>query len=349
MLQSKYNNYFSDIGAFLSQTQEIDRLFQTWHYNPTILPLLDNQTPYEHIEKKDDAIHEFRVIDSNREVLLVRADSTLFLAHIISKHIDSDLLPLRVCYSNNVVRTTAYKETHEIWQNGIELIGVPSIAGDFEILLLTYKALQLLAPNMCRIHIGSKKIVQEVILSCNPSISPTNMNIVLDAILYRDIHTIIQYTNEEVANAILTIMEVSELNSHKSMLLKYLPSSQALDEYVTLIETLAQIIPQECIRCDFSEVGIHKYYTHIVFSAYAIGKPDPVALGGRYDSLMEQLGTKVPAVGATISPMALMSYILQNNNTPLDTASVFSPLTNATNPSVEALLQCVKETIKDRL
>lgn len=343
------DNYFNDISQYLSQLQALDKLFQEWNYHPTIVPLMDAQAPYQNISDAQWS-QNFRVLDANREILLLRADSTLFLARTISTHIRKDILPLRVCYSNSVVRPSKEINNYELWQSGIELIGVPSIAGDFEIILLVNSALQFIAPSQYRIHIGSRKIVELCVMHFIPNITLDQLTSVYNALQQRDLSAISSFTNKDFAQIMLCIMEIKNFENNKNKIAQFLPANnKALLEYDTLIKSIAKVVPADSIRCDFSEVGNHNYYTNIVFSAYAHRQPSPVAQGGRYDGLMQHFGINVPAVGATIFPHMLIDYIITHNSSFNKTfpstsiSNTFNALSNDVIPTVSELVKCASE------
>ena len=53
----------------------------------------------------------------------------------------------------------------------------------------------------------------------------------------------------------------------------------------------------------------YKYYTGIIFQAYTYGTGEPVAKGGRYDTLMDHFGKPAPATGFAFVVDRLMSAL----------------------------------------
>jgi ATP phosphoribosyltransferase regulatory subunit len=51
------------------------------------------------------------------------------------------------------------------------------------------------------------------------------------------------------------------------------------------------------VEIDLSEVGVQAYYTGVVFQAYCEGIGSSIASGGRYDTLLDSFGVKVPSIG----------------------------------------------------
>ena len=57
---------------------------------------------------------------------------------------------------------------------------------------------------------------------------------------------------------------------------------------------------EKYISFDLSMLSKYNYYTGIVFRAYSYGYGEPVAKGGRYDTLLSHFGRELPAVGFAI-------------------------------------------------
>jgi len=55
------------------------------------------------------------------------------------------------------------------------------------------------------------------------------------------------------------------------------------------------------------------YYTGIVFEVFTTGVGAPIALGGRYDSLLTQFGAAAPAIGFTFEIERLLSVLTDGN------------------------------------
>lgn len=348
-------NYFSYISKYLSQLQGLNRLFQDWGYQPTIIPMLDAHSPYEHLSDAHLS-QNFRVIDSNRELLLIRADSTLFLSRIIGTHVNKNILPLRVCYSNSVIRPTKEYNRNELWQSGIELVGISNISGDFEILLMMHRALDAITSSRYSIHVGSLSIVNQILVYMYPDMLPVQLQIVLHALSQRDKQQLFTLISKEISQVLLSIMEVEEFLQARDHISSFLPpGSHVLAEYSLLIEALAQVVNIDCIRCDLSEIGNHDYYTNIVFTGYAHGQAAPSAQGGRYDGLMQHFGVQVPAVGATVFPHTLIPYLLQDTSLSseygreVNTKSPFNALSDIAYPTIQDLVACAKQQKDEQL
>lgn len=350
-------NYFRDIGTYLQEIQSMDGIMQSWGYAPTIVPTIDSYEQYKLLDSANSS-QSYKFLDANRDLLLLRSDSTLFLARMISKHINKTMLPLRLSYSNSVIRPTKTLGNNEIRQNGMELMGVASIAGDYEIILLTHTILKDIAPSGYCIHIGSRAFLTDALTHINPAYTKKDIHTIIQYIARRDTEKIAAMVNKSFATIILSIMEVQDFKANLPKLQSLIApdnatlSPNALSQYQTLIESLSMIIDPQYIRCDFSEVGNYDYYTNIVFSVYVENQPIAVAHGGRYDALMNYFDIDIPAVGATLFPDVIMSHLLhkaQHETIPTKQPihkNSFNALSEIATPTVQELFHCATAQIE---
>ena len=71
------------------------------------------------------------------------------------------------------------------------------------------------------------------------------------------------------------------------------------------------------VSYDFGYLSKYNYYTGIIFSAVTLGTGEPIAKGGRYDSLLGNFGKDYPAVGVGIYIDQMMNAISRQSRSPL--------------------------------
>ena len=69
---------------------------------------------------------------------------------------------------------------------------------------------------------------------------------------------------------------------------------------------------EEYVTFDPGMPEMHKYYTGVIFNAYAYGSGQPVVKGGRYDKLLERFGKNNCAMGFTITIDRLLEALIKN-------------------------------------
>jgi len=74
---------------------------------------------------------------------------------------------------------------------------------------------------------------------------------------------------------------------------------------------------EKYVSYDFGYLSKYNYYTGIIFSAVTLGTGEPIAKGGRYDSLLGNFGKDYPAVGVGIYIDQMMNAISRQSRSPL--------------------------------
>ena len=111
------------------------------------------------------------------------------------------------------------------------------------------------------------------------------------------------------ADLLLTIPELfgSEDILDRAASLTDNPSAlAAVDRLRKLSEYLKYYGVERYVSFDLGMLSKYRYYTGIIFRAITYGTGEAVASGGRYDTLAEQFGRSVPAIGMSITVDTLM-------------------------------------------
>lgn len=322
-LQLRQAHHVQLVGATLQQ------LFERWGYTPAETPLVDYAEPYRTLLSDQAARETYRAIDRQGELLLIRPDTTLFLAKQLGVHLQAEELPVRVCYADQVVRVEGELaiSRRESYQAGIELIGVPGIEGDAEILLLLESALRALRVTGAVLHVGSHAVVAHACRWAGSAIADAAAAAMLHrALRLRDRATLHELLTTGGATAdralvvedlLLTIRPTHELATLPAQVLTAggapladlgqllaLVAAAREDQQADEAGSIGSATVEE-IRLDLSEVGGHDYYTGIAFGTYLPHAAGAIARGGRYDSLLRTFGFDAPSVGFSIYPRKL--------------------------------------------
>ena len=101
----------------------------------------------------------FKTVDNKGRLLVVRPDSTLPIARMVSSRLKNSLLPVRLYYKQAVYRNnpTLTGRSNENMQMGVELLGVKGIRADLEILTTAVDSLAAVADDF-RIELGHAEV-----------------------------------------------------------------------------------------------------------------------------------------------------------------------------------------------
>lgn len=283
---------------------ELDKLLTLWGYLPAETPVFDFYDIYKPLLDESSTESIYRMMDRDGDLLMLRNDVTLFLAKQMGMALTEEDLPVRVWYADSILRHQQQEDIskNEFYQLGAELIGMPGIEGDGEILLMAAEILRLLELPAA-LHIGSSALIHEAARD----LSPEEAKSFFKAVALRD--------REEMAGLIAGrgdqagIIELlsfigtpKEYNSSVKSLGKGLGQEfQAnLQELSEIARLLEEQNPELDLRIDLSETGSQAYHTGMVFQAYLEGVDSAFLSGGRYDNLLETFGFQSPSVGFSL-------------------------------------------------
>lgn len=311
--------------------QAIEERFARWGYEEVITPTIEFYKTYE---AGFDNINEedmYKFFDAQGRILMLRADMTIPIARLAATKFKDAEVPLRFRYCANVfkVHEDLSGLKNEIRDCGVELIGVPQTCGDLEILMTALDALSVVKDRSWVLEIGNINFFRE---ACR-----------YFSITKEDSEALAELIDEKSITSLAEKLDALGLRAEGRQFFLQLPwlsgdqrMLQDAEQYC-FCEELLQILRDlssladdlqalgcERVQFDLGKTKNLNYYTGIVFEAYVEGVGKRVLSGGRYDTLLEKYGRKLPAVGFSIKLDAL-SEIWQAKEQPEETVIVYPP------------------------
>ncbi|HUZ18854.1 MAG TPA: ATP phosphoribosyltransferase regulatory subunit [Spirochaetia bacterium] len=286
----------------------LDSLFESWGYLPVYTPVFDFFDTYRTLMGDEAVETAYRLIDREGDLLLLRSDITLFLAKQMGLALKKSDLPVRVYYSDVILRHQNREDIsrNEFFQSGVELIGKPGEEADLEVLALLARTIELLGLR-AQIHLGS----QALFGSCFSDLPEGTRRKLASAIAVRDAGSCRSFVEMwEPARAEYTVRLMMYIGGRDGLRTLAQESRRVggfperarteLTYLLRLAEVLTEIGMGDGFRLDLSEIGAQTYYTGIAFRAFVEGQDSAVASGGRYDELLANFGFAAPSVGFSL-------------------------------------------------
>ena len=252
----------------------------------------------------------YKFFDKENETLALRPDFTPSIARCAAKYFMDDERSLRFSYIGSTFQniSSLQGKYSEVTQEGAELIGDGSVQADAEMVSLLIESLLETGLENFRVSIGEvdyfKGLCSEAKLSREEEsdlrdlISSKNPIAASDLLGKCDI-------SDEMRDKLLRITDtfadhsmLSELSSSAGNEI----SKNAIERLSKLFELLKIRGYEKYVSFDLGMLSKYQYYTGIVFKAFALGAGSPIAMGGRYDSLLSYFGKDAAAVGFVILP-----------------------------------------------
>ena len=148
---------FAECSAMDDVCGKVEKVFRTRGFKKVITPAIEF---YDVFALPCSGIMQeamFKTVDNKGRLLVVRPDSTLPIARMVSSRLKNSLLPVRLYYKQAVYRNnpTLTGRSNENMQMGVELLGVKGIRADLEILTTAVDSLAAVADDF-RIELGAQ-------------------------------------------------------------------------------------------------------------------------------------------------------------------------------------------------
>ena len=253
----------------------------------------------------------FKTVDNKGRLMVVRPDSTLPIARMVSTRLQNNLMPVRLYYKQAVYRNnpTLTGRRNEMMQMGVELLGVDGIRADLEILTTAVQAMQAVADDF-RMELGHAKVFDAL-----------SDELEIDDSFKEKIRLSIEGKNYTALNTMLDKMAPCRAVSAIKSLPSLFGGEEVFDKAKSIcagtkaedaLEYLHQIYTHlltvglgDKLMIDLGLVQRNDYYTGMVFTGYINGIGDAVLSGGRYDELLSEFDLPMGAAGFAVDTDAV--------------------------------------------
>ncbi|MEM2822959.1 MAG: histidine--tRNA ligase [Thermofilaceae archaeon] len=299
--------------------ERLRSVFESYGYGEVVTPA------FEHLELLSakageevvDQIYSFS--DKAGRKLGLRFELTTPIARIVAERADL-WKPVRFYYIQPVWR---YEEPQrgrlrEFWQAGVELIGLPGVMGDSEVVTVMVNALRKAGLTKFTVHVNDRRLIEGLLqwAGLDAERIPAALR-VIDKLEKRGV----EYVRSELGNMIRDSGRLSRLMEYLtsedplSLPIDDLPPA-AREGAISLRELLEELDESygilSYVKPDLSIVRGLDYYTSLVYETKTPlgGELGSVAGGGRYDDLIKLVGgPPLPATGMAIGVERLIEAL----------------------------------------
>lgn len=262
----------------------------------------------------------FKFVDREGETLVLRPDMTPQVARCVAKYYAEETNPIKICYlGNTFVNNSGFRgKLKESTQIGAELFNASCAKDDALMIEMMIKALLDAGAKKLQVEIGMasfyKALVKEACLDEEESaklkelISNKNLFAVESLLSNKAIP-------EGLKDLFLQLSKVFGNFSKVAALMNKTDNIEALKAFERLESLHSELEAkglEKYITYDLGMLSNFDYYTGIIFRAYTEGSGEPIAAGGRYDSLLSQFGKESPAIGVAVYVDSLLSALEKN-------------------------------------
>ena len=296
----------------------IRRIFELWGFRRVITPKLE----YEDVlsigmgEELKGRTYRFDDRQTGR-LLAFPPDITPQIARIVATRLTGWPLPHRISYSGRVLRQTELQtgRSREIFQSGVELIGLDSPEADAEMIAMAVEAMQGLGFADFKIDLGQVEFLAGVMAASD--LCGSALKELKEAVARKDATAVGRIvadssmpepSRREVA-ALPRLFGGREVLDEARGVTSNGRSIAALDNLQQVLEILDIHGVGEYLTIDLGETRGLDYHTGITFEGFVTGLGESVCSGGRYDNLTARYGFAAPATGFTFNVLNLLQAL----------------------------------------
>ena len=281
-------------------------IYRSWGFRPVAPAILEDLSVLELGLGTDLREKTFRFDDrQSGRLVAFPPDITPQVARIAATRMRDMPLPFRLCYNGRVLRHTEQQlgKDRQIYQSGVELIGLSGPEADAEMIAMAVMCLQAVGATGFTIDIGQVEFLRGVL-----------DDLPLDAAQSRDVRTAIAAKDISGLQQKLKGLPLTDRQRDELLALPRLyggretldqarqvitnPASQkALDNLERILKVLTVYGIEEHITLDLGEMRGFDYHSGLIFQGFLSGFGQAVCAGGRYDGLTERYGFAAPATG----------------------------------------------------
>lgn len=250
----------------------------------------------------------FRLFDSDGKLLALRPEMTVPIARLAATRLVAQPGPYRLRYVSEVFREQASMrgQARQFTQIGLEFIGACGPAADAEVIAVLVLALRAAGLNEFSVGVGTVEVLRSIIDAAG--MDEAWARAVLAAAHDRNLVAIDELAQASGVSpaAASALSAVPRIRGTRAAIEECRLAAgacgvnlalDALDETWDLLEVLGVA---DQVSIDFGIMRSFDYYTGIVLEVYAEGLGLPVGGGGRYDGVMAEFETPMPAAGFAI-------------------------------------------------
>src|SRR4051794_26750892 len=246
----------------------------------------------------------WRLFDEHGNLLVLRSDMTIPIARMVGTRFANVDGPLRLCYSGQAYRsvTRGSGQLTEFLQVGAELIGVPGVEGDAEIVTLVLDALSGCGLRRHSVGLGDGALYRALLQAFE--VGEDDGDALMASLMQRDLVGLeARVRTAALPEALYTVPGLrggAEVLDRAEEAMGEVAAT-ALIELRGLYDELSRRGYGERLILDLGLVHELGYYTGAVFEVYDPAVGFALGGGGRYDQLMGRFGAPRPACGAALN------------------------------------------------
>lgn len=294
---------------------KIGTVYERFGFEPLYTPIVENAEVFNGHHGEGETLL-FKLNDKKGEQLVLKYDSTVPLARVVSMYPDRIKKPYKRYQLQESFRDDEVDKGHfrEFVQCDGDIVGAETLLADAEIVMIAYEGLAGIGFDDFTIRLNHRKIIhaiaekagvytREGFLQIQRAIDYAD-KVIKDGVdgIRKDLKR--REVDDRVVDIICELVEMATDDAYETLnnIKSYFEGFNIATEGINDLKKILDYIPEnvrKAIKIDFTLARGADYYTGFILEAVINGiKLGAVLGGGRFDNLVEAFSDKkVPAVG----------------------------------------------------
>ncbi len=332
--------------------KKIERVFSNHQFHQVITPALEYYDLFSTELGSIDAASMFKTTDNTGNIVVVRPDSTLPIARMVTTRLQNEVFPVRLYYNQAVYRNnpSLTGRANEIMQLGIELIGSTGKRADLEVITTAVESMQAVSDDF-RLEIGHSMLFNALADELEAPVETKDIiKTYIENKNYSALNDILdKLTKSETATAIRRLPSLfggEEVFEKAEKIIKSEKALEALDYLKSLYKSLLSLDLGDKLSIDLGLVQRNEYYSGMVFSGYVHGYGDAILSGGRYDKIFDNFDCAMGAAGFAININHIAERAKYTSKKNIPEVLVFAKTDEDIMDAIEYTSKLVKQGVK---
>ena len=254
-------------------------------------------------------------------MLSLRPDITTQIAKLSATLLKDQPRPLRFCYVANIFRhnDSQTRNLQELYQTGVELIGLDSPEADAEMIAIAVECMQEVGLHDFRLAVSQLEFCRSVLAEAG--LRDVEREHIQAALQKKDTSTLetlvaqcpITDHSRHMLLQIPSLFGKTEVLHRAANLSQSRGAQAALTNLAQVYDMLKTYGLEDRVLIDLSDIRGFHYYTGITFEGFTSNLGYGVCSGGRYDHLLGCYGPSDPSTGFAIDLEALLEALEHAN------------------------------------
>lgn len=286
--------------------ERLTHAFEAHGYEPVLSAAVEYYDTYAGIRNALPQERMFKFTDSDGRLLVLRPDATLSISRIAATKLAAPKARLYYFLDKWDAQNAGGVKSREIIQAGVERLGEEGAFSDAQTIAFAIDCMREAGLSDCIADVGHVGYMKGVLEECGLSDAQAEeVRACLNAKDGLNAERLLRSAGarEETlaaVRALPTLFGGAEVFGRAEKLTQSARAQAAIAHLKQVHRILADMGYEQSICFDFGTGKSLSYYSGIVFSGLVKEVGAPVLSGGRYDSLADDFGKHIPAVGFAI-------------------------------------------------